>query len=167
MDVSVQENRGNFFPGNEYIIDDKAYPVLAWCIAPYINKGNLTEAQINFNRELSKMRQIIKRAFALLKRRFRRLKYLHMSVADLIPYVILACYVLHNLCLAGCNDRVDDFIEEGRRHDERNGGEQNQQNQNKLTEEFIFNNAVGPAKHNYLAALIGRVMYNYIQMQLL
>lgn len=60
----------NFFLGNEYIIGDKAYPVLSWCIAPYINKGNLTEAQINFNRELSKMRQIIERAFALLKERF-------------------------------------------------------------------------------------------------
>lgn len=75
-----------------------------------------------------------------------------MSVADLIPYVILACCVLHNLCLEGCNDRVDDFIEEGRQHDERDDGEQNQ---NELTEEFIFNNVQGPAKRNYLAALIG------------
>jgi len=41
--MSVQENRTRFFPGNEYIIGDKAYPVLLWCIPPYINKGNLTE----------------------------------------------------------------------------------------------------------------------------
>jgi len=41
--MSVQENRTKFFPGNEYIIGDKAYPVLLWCIPPYINRGNLTE----------------------------------------------------------------------------------------------------------------------------
>ncbi|TGZ37457.1 Nuclease harbi1 [Temnothorax longispinosus] len=104
---------------------DKAYPVLSWCIPPYINKGNLTEVHINFNRELSKMRQVVERAFVLLKGKFRRLKYLHMSVADLIPHVILAGCVLHNICLEGCNDRVD-FIEEGRQHGERDGAEQNQ-----------------------------------------
>jgi len=64
------------------------------------------------------MRQVVDRAFALLKGRFRRLKYLHMSMAELIPYVILACCVLHNLCLQGCNDRVDDFINEGRQYNE-------------------------------------------------
>jgi len=45
------------------------------------------------------MRQVVERTFALLKRRFRRLKYLHMSMAELIPYIILACCVLHNFCL--------------------------------------------------------------------
>lgn len=72
------------------------------------------------------MRQVIERAFVLLKGRFRRLKYLHMSVADLIPYVILACCVLHNLCLEECTDAVDDFIEEGREHNEINIAAQNQ-----------------------------------------
>jgi len=42
----VKENRTKFFPGNEYIIGDKAYPVLLWCIPPYINKGNLTEVEL-------------------------------------------------------------------------------------------------------------------------
>lgn len=102
------------------------------------------------------MRQVVERTFALLKGRFRRLKYLHMSVADLIPYVILACCVLHNLCLQGCDDRVDDFIEEGRQHGERHGVEQNQGQEqiNELGREMIYNDAQGPAKRNYLAALI-------------
>lgn len=41
--MSVEENRAKFFPENEYIIADKAYPVLSWCIPPYINKGTLTQ----------------------------------------------------------------------------------------------------------------------------
>lgn len=48
-----------------------------------------------------------------------------MSVADLIPYVILTCCVLHNLCLEECNDDIDDFIEEERQYNERNNNEQN------------------------------------------
>jgi len=72
------------------------------------------------------MRQVVKRVFALLKGRFRRLKYLHMSMAELIPYVILTCCVLYNLCLQEYNDRVDDFIDEGRQYNERDVTEQNQ-----------------------------------------
>lgn len=40
---AVTTNQNDFFPNNEFIIDDKAYPVLPWCLAPYINKGNMTE----------------------------------------------------------------------------------------------------------------------------
>lgn len=59
------------------------------------------------------MRQVIERAFALLKGRFRRLKYLDMSLIDLIPDVILVCCVLHNVCLEGCDENNRDFIEQG------------------------------------------------------
>lgn len=37
--MSVQENRTKFFPKNKYIIGDKAYPILSWCIPPYIDRG--------------------------------------------------------------------------------------------------------------------------------
>lgn len=79
-----------------------------------------------------------------------------MSVIDLIPYVILACCVLHNLCLEGCNDSLDDFIEEGRQHNERDNERDTEQNQNRrlIGEEIIHNDTLGPTKRNYLAALI-------------
>jgi len=38
-------NKNVFFPNNEFIIGDKAYPILSWCLAPYINRGNLTEVR--------------------------------------------------------------------------------------------------------------------------
>lgn len=69
------------------------------------------------------MRQVIERAFALLKGRFRRLKYLHMSCIDLIPYVILASCVLHNICLEGCEDDINDFICEGLEENANNDNE--------------------------------------------
>ncbi|KAK3909075.1 Protein ANTAGONIST OF LIKE HETEROCHROMATIN PROTEIN 1 [Frankliniella fusca] len=121
--TAVQENPQNYFPGDEYIIGDKAYPVLTWCIPPFINRGVLTQDQKIFNTCLSSMRQVIERAFSLLKGRFRRLKYLDMKRIDLIPATIIACCVLHNVCLLGGEENYDDFIQEGEeaRALERNG----------------------------------------------
>jgi len=39
---AVHKNRNNFFPNEEFIIGDKAYPVLGWCMAPYKDNGHLT-----------------------------------------------------------------------------------------------------------------------------
>lgn len=36
-----------------------------------------------------------------------------MNVDGMIPYVIIACTVLHNICLEGVDDNVEDLIEEG------------------------------------------------------
>lgn len=79
----------------------------------------LFQAQKRFNTVLSQSRQVVERSFALLKGRFRRLKHLDMKRVDLIPSFILACCVLHNICLDGLEedqveeDNVDDFIGEG------------------------------------------------------
>lgn len=62
------------------------------------------------------MRQVIERAFALLKGRWRRLKFLDMNRDDMIPFVILASCVLHNVCLANGLEDYEDFIIEG--HDD-------------------------------------------------
>lgn len=40
---AVTANENYFFFNNEFIIGNKAYPVQSYCLAPYINRGNLTE----------------------------------------------------------------------------------------------------------------------------
>ncbi|XP_025262626.1 protein ANTAGONIST OF LIKE HETEROCHROMATIN PROTEIN 1-like [Camponotus floridanus] len=114
----VQRNRQLYFPNEKYIIGDKAYPVLCWCISGFRDRGNLQrifllQAQKRFNDILSKVRQVIERAFALLKGRFRRLKYLDMNRMDMIPFVIIACTVLHNICLEGLDEGIEEYILEG------------------------------------------------------
>jgi|GEM_PF-6385751 len=72
------------------------------------------------------MRQVIERAFALLKGRWRsadgRLKFLDMNRDDMIPFVsfcfILACCVLHNFCLDNGLEDYEDFIIEGHDNDD-------------------------------------------------
>lgn len=44
----VQRDSQLYFPNQEYIIGDKAYPVLRWCISAFHNRGNLTAVSIYF-----------------------------------------------------------------------------------------------------------------------
>ncbi|XP_008548993.1 uncharacterized protein LOC106693058 [Microplitis demolitor] len=110
--INVSANKNQFFPPNHYIIEDKAYPPLDWCVAPFINRGGLTAAQKRFNYIHAQTRQPIERSFALLFNHFRRLNYLDMSRLDLIPKTVLAACVLHNICLDDDNnfDECDEMV---------------------------------------------------------
>lgn len=111
--INSNANRGLYFPNNTFIIGDKAYPLLDWCIPPYLERGNMNAAKRNFNLKISQTRQIIERSFALLFGRFRRLKFLDMNRVDYIPATVLACCVLHNLCLDNTDIYIDQYIEDG------------------------------------------------------
>lgn len=112
--ANIKRSKANYFPSNEFIIGDKAYPVLDWCQAPFIRRFVLNDAQELYNYYLSATRQVIERAFSLFFGRFRRLKFLDMSKSANIPDTIIACCVLHNLGIAEKN--FEEFIEEGRMH---------------------------------------------------
>lgn len=133
-----------FFPNDEFIIGDKAYPLRRWCITPYINRGDLTLKQRHFNTTLARVRQAIERTFALLKGRFRRLKYLDMSRTDLIPATILACCVLHNLCLNNSDREIDNYILEGMVEND----EQNVANEEIFADAADFENEAGTLRRD-------------------
>lgn len=60
----------------------------------------MTERQRNYNFCHASARMAVERAFGLLKGRFRSLlTVLAMDRIDLVPMHILACCVLHNICL--------------------------------------------------------------------
>lgn len=110
---NVTNNFESFFEEHQYIIGDKAYPNLNWCVPPYVDRGNLQENQRLFNMNHASVRSVIERSFALLFGRFRRLKYIDMSRTDLIPKVVLASCVLHNICLLHNDGHLELYIEEG------------------------------------------------------
>jgi len=62
---------------------------------------------------VSKTRQTIERAFALLFGRFRRLKYLDINKVDLIPATVIACCVLYNVCIDSGDDFLNEYVNEG------------------------------------------------------
>ena len=81
-----------------HLIGDSGFQLAPYLLTPYIDKGHLDLTQKKYNKKLSQTRYVIEHAFGLLKGRFRRLKYLDVSMSR-VPKVIAACCVLHNMTL--------------------------------------------------------------------
>lgn len=95
------------FPNNTHLIGDKAYPCLPQLMTPYRDNGHLTDQQKNYNFLLSRARSTIERGFCLLKKRFRCIKdLLDVQSIEWVPKYIIACCILHNICLIQ-NDILD------------------------------------------------------------
>lgn len=93
-------NDANKFPNDTHIIGDAAYALHQHLLVPYVDNGHLTQRQKNYNFCHSSARMVIERAFALLKGRWRSLLHvLAVNDIEFVPYHILACCVLHNICL--------------------------------------------------------------------
>ncbi|KAK8770598.1 hypothetical protein V5799_012936, partial [Amblyomma americanum] len=60
--------------------------------------GALPKAQKDF-KKLSATRGLIENSFSNLKKRFRQLMYLELRTLEWLNKFIIACCVLHNLCL--------------------------------------------------------------------
>lgn len=78
----------------------------------------MTASQKTYNFKLSSTRQVIERAFGLLKGAWRRLFYLDMLYQRKIVSVIVAACVLHNFCLGDIN-RLDNVGYDNINHEQR------------------------------------------------
>ncbi|XP_066590826.1 putative nuclease HARBI1 [Prorops nasuta] len=115
-------NDENNFPCNGHLIGDAAYMIQKHLLVPFKDNGHLTRIQKNFNYCLSSTRMVIERSIGLLKGRFRTLlDRLPMTRTDLILKHIMACCVLHNVCLLK-NDLIVEsiIIDTQERHQENN-----------------------------------------------
>ncbi|TGZ48709.1 putative nuclease HARBI1 isoform X1 [Temnothorax longispinosus] len=104
----IQDALGNAekFPDDCHLLGDAAYKLHDNLMVPYRDNGHLTERQKNYNFCHSSTRVTIERAFGFLKNRFRCLLHqLPMNRTDLIAHFILACCVMHNICIL----KNDDF----------------------------------------------------------
>lgn len=99
-------NNQEKFPDDCHLLGDAAYKLHDNLMVPYRDNGHLTERQRNYNFCHSSARIAIERAFGLLKGRFRCLLHcLPMNRTDLIAHFVLACCVMHNICIL----KGDDF----------------------------------------------------------
>jgi hypothetical protein len=112
-----QNNLVTTYFNNKYILGDGGYPNLGWLIVPYKDIGRgLTQQQTYFNLKHSQTRIKVEQAFGLLKGRWRcLLNNLEISF-EIVPHVITACCILHNIC-----EERHDFLPPGEQyHDARN-----------------------------------------------
>lgn len=98
------------FPNNSHLVGDLAYKLSNYLMVGFKDTGFLTNRQKNFNIKLNQIRVVIENAFALLKGRFRRLKFLETKRLDLICLLIVSACILHNLCILN-GDNADDLME--------------------------------------------------------
>ena len=92
------ENPFEMLPESSFILGDAAYKFESFIMVRYKDNGHLTADQKLFNYHQSATRNIVERAFALLKTRFCRLKYLEIKDEDLLcKYIIAIFYILHKM----------------------------------------------------------------------
>lgn len=88
------------FPADSHILGDAAYGIHQHLLTPFRNNGHLTAAQKNYNYRLSAARVTVERCIGLLKERMRNLLHcLPMSRVDLMAEHVVACCVIHNICI--------------------------------------------------------------------
>ena len=88
------------------LVADPAYKRTNWCMKPYPETRFITPSQRDFNKALSSARVVIEQAFGLLKGRWRCLLVKLDESVDKVPLTILACCILHNICIE-VRDDVD------------------------------------------------------------
>lgn len=104
------QRENEYFPFNSHLIGDAAYPIHTQVMVPFRDNGHLTARQKNFNFCLSSTRMAIEKAFGLLKTRFRiLLDCLPLTNINKIPEFIIACCVMHNICILQ-NDDIDVLV---------------------------------------------------------
>ena len=103
----------NCLPFPPYIVADRGYPLLSWCITPF-KMGPmgipLTREELWFNRKHSSTRMSVERGFGILKSRFREIGTKSSLKLDFLPTVVHCCCVLHNILLASKDRTLDQIL---------------------------------------------------------
>ena len=98
-----------------YIVADRGYPLLSWCITPF-KMGplglSLTQEEAWFNRKHSSTRMSVERGFGILKSRFKEIGTKSSLKLGFLPTVVHACCVLHNILLASKDRTLDQILVE-------------------------------------------------------
>ncbi|KAK1152564.1 protein ANTAGONIST OF LIKE HETEROCHROMATIN PROTEIN 1-like [Acipenser oxyrinchus oxyrinchus] len=98
-------------PLKYFLLGDAAYPLQSWLLKPYPESRDLTPRQLKFNYRLNRARSVIENAFLRLKARWQCLHKRNDCSLDLVPTMILACCILHNMCEVHSDTFNEEWLE--------------------------------------------------------
>lgn len=82
-----------------HLVGGPEFPLREYLLTPFTPPDGSAAHEAAFNERHERARAPIDRAFALLKGRFRQLHFLEFVTANKMRRFIMACCVLHNLCV--------------------------------------------------------------------
>lgn len=91
-----------------HLIGDPSFPLKPWLMKGYSQEHQLSPEQRCFTYTLSSARSVVDSAFTRLKGRWRCLLKKSDIDVSMMPRVVAACCVLHNIC----ENRGDGFLPE-------------------------------------------------------
>lgn len=106
-EVATYLNNDEKFPFDSHLVGDSAYVLHEHLLVPFKDNGHLSTAQKYYNFCQSSARVVVERCFALLKGRLRSLMHcLPMTRVDLMAEYIVACCVVHNICILNRDELI-------------------------------------------------------------
>ena len=91
-------NIGNIIPTGSFLLGDKAYRLSTTLLTPYKRHKKLKAEEKRFNKVHSQTRVVVETAFGALKMRWRRFETKFALDLKILPDVIMAACIMHNLC---------------------------------------------------------------------
>lgn len=105
-------------PEQVFILGDPAYPLLPYVMKEFANGGSTRQEQY-YGYRLCSARNVIECAFGRLKARFASLRRDMDINLDDLPFVIYACFVLHNFCEVHNESVCDDQVHVAMEYEQR------------------------------------------------
>lgn len=107
LEIATYLNDEEKFPFDNHLVGDSAYTLHEHLLVLFKDNGHLNAAQKHYNFCQSSARVVVERCFALLKGRLRSLMYcLPMTRVDLMAEYIVACCVIHNICILNKDEHI-------------------------------------------------------------
>ncbi|XP_048512464.1 putative nuclease HARBI1 [Athalia rosae] len=139
-EVADYLNDDDAFPEDSHILGDAAYEIHQHLLTPYRDNGYLSGKQKKYNYRHSSARVTIERCFGLLKGRMRSLLHcLPMTRVDSMAEYIVACCVVHNICILREDEIIVVTMPECNRENNRNCLREVRRNAGILKRDVIMN----------------------------